>query len=47
MQIHTRGGQPEDRVVALPVKDPYHVIRNLSLLIELLYREMESANENV
>lgn len=47
IQIHTRDGQPEDKVVALPVKDPYHVIRNLSLLIELLYREMESANENV
>ena len=43
MQIRDRAGRPEDRVVALPVKDPYHVVRNLALLLELLYeRKTES-----
>ena len=36
MQIRDREGRPENRVVALPVKDPYHVVRNLALLLELL-----------
>lgn len=39
MQIRLRDGRPCEKVVALPVKDPYHVIRNLILLLELLYRE--------
>ena len=39
VQIRKRNGQPLDAVVALPVKDPYHVIRNLILLLELLYSE--------
>ena len=41
-QIRNRDGSPVDRVVALPVKDPYHVTRNLILLIELLYRQLEA-----
>lgn len=29
IQIRDRAGRPLDRVVALPLKDPYHLIRNL------------------
>lgn len=36
MQIRTRDGLPQNKVVALPVKDPFHIARNLILLIELL-----------
>ena len=36
IQIRTRTGKPQDKVVALPVKDPYHIIRNVLMLIELL-----------
>jgi len=25
----------------LPVKDPFHITRNLLLILELLYREMQ------
>lgn len=36
IQIRTREGRPQEKVVALPVKDPYHIIRNVILIIELL-----------
>ena len=36
IQIRKRDGAPQDKVVALPVKDPYHIIRNVMLIIELL-----------
>jgi len=36
IQIRTRQGAPLKKVVALPVKDPYHIIRNILLIIELL-----------
>lgn len=36
IQIRDRYGEPMDRVVALPVKDPFHISRNLILLTELL-----------
>ena len=36
IQIRTREGNPQEKVVALPVKDPYHIIRNVILIIELL-----------
>lgn len=36
IQIRDRQGQPEERVVALPVKDPFHIIRNVALLVDLL-----------
>ncbi len=42
IQIRKRDGSPQDKVVALPVKDPYHIVRNLALLIELL-EEWEDA----
>ncbi|MBO5869008.1 MAG: AGE family epimerase/isomerase, partial [Oscillospiraceae bacterium] len=36
IQIRTREGKPQEKVVALPVKDPYHIIRNVMLIIEAL-----------
>lgn len=36
IQIRDRRGDPLDRVVALPVKDPYHIARNLLQVIELV-----------
>lgn len=35
IQIRDREGKPLDRVVALPVKDPYHIGRNLLQVLEL------------
>ncbi len=35
IQIRSRSGRPVDKVVALPVKDPYHILRNVLLMIEL------------
>jgi N-acylglucosamine 2-epimerase len=42
IQILDREGQPIDKVVALPVKDPYHIMRNLLLIIELLHQRTKS-----
>lgn len=39
IQIRARDGKPENRIVALPVKDPFHIMRNLLLIIELLERK--------
>ncbi len=39
IQIRTREGKPQEKVVALPVKDPYHIMRNVLLIIELLEKE--------
>lgn len=36
VQIRDRIGNQIDKVVALPVKDPYHIMRNIILIIELL-----------
>lgn len=38
IQIRDRQGKPMDKVVALPVKDPYHITRNLLLILELLHQ---------
>ena len=38
IQIRARDGSPENRVVALPVKDPFHIMRNYLLIIEYLER---------
>ncbi|WP_336211849.1 AGE family epimerase/isomerase [Nonomuraea sp. LPB2021202275-12-8] len=35
VQIRDRAGAPLDEVVALPVKDPYHISRNLMQIVEL------------
>ena len=45
IQIRTREGLPQEKVVALPVKDPYHIIRNVVLIIELL--ENRKRRENI
>ncbi|MCI0625849.1 MAG: AGE family epimerase/isomerase [Acidobacteria bacterium] len=37
IQIRDREGRPLDKCVALPVKDPYHILQNVLLIIELLY----------
>lgn len=39
IQIRDRDGTPLNKVVALPVKDPYHIIRNVVLIIERLSAE--------
>ena len=36
IQIRDRQGHPQEKVVALPVKDPFHIIRALILILELL-----------
>jgi N-acylglucosamine 2-epimerase len=36
IQIRNRRGEPLDRIVALPVKDPYHIARNLLQILEML-----------
>jgi N-acylglucosamine 2-epimerase len=38
IQIRDRQGKPMDKVVALPVKDPYHITRNILLILELLHQ---------
>lgn len=35
IQIRQRDGAPVDKVVALPVKDPFHILRNFIKIIEL------------
>lgn len=42
VQIRKRDGVPEDKVVALPVKDPYHIMRTMLLIIDLLSQHPES-----
>lgn len=39
IQIRDRRGLPLNKCVALPVKDPYHILQNLLLSIELLHSE--------
>lgn len=36
IQIRDRNGEPLNKVVALPVKDPFHIVRNFILIIKLL-----------
>jgi N-acylglucosamine 2-epimerase len=36
IQIRDRRGNPVQKLVALPVKDPYHILRNILMTIELL-----------
>ena len=38
IQIRDRQGAPMEAVVALPVKDPFHIARCLMLIIQLLER---------
>ena len=39
VQIRTRDGSPENKVVALPVKDPFHIIRDFLKVILLAEKE--------
>jgi len=41
IHIRDRQGRPLPKVMGLPVKDPYHVTRNLLLLVELLSEGVE------
>ena len=36
LQVRNREGQPIEKVVALPVKDPYHILRNMLLIVDLI-----------
>lgn len=36
IQVRKRDGSPDNKLVGLPVKDPFHITRNLILAIELL-----------
>ena len=40
VQIRDRRGRPVEKLVALPVKDPYHILRSVLLIIELLSRKL-------
>ncbi len=35
IQIRDRSGAPEEKLVALPVKDPFHIVRNFCRILEL------------
>lgn len=35
IQIRKKDGSPEEKVVALPVKDPFHILRNFIKIVEL------------
>lgn len=37
IQIRTRDGRPQDKVTALPVKDPFHIARNILFILNFLY----------
>ena len=39
VQIRTREGLPQQKVTSLPVKDPFHIARDLIYILELLYRQ--------
>jgi len=41
LQTLDRQGNPREKSVGLPVKDPYHIMRNIALIIELLYSELQ------
>jgi len=39
-QILDRKGRPMEKLVALPVKDPYHIVRNFILIVELMAEKL-------
>ncbi|SMO62729.1 AGE family epimerase/isomerase [Fodinibius sediminis] len=41
IQIRDRKGKPIDKIAALPVKDPFHILRNMILIIDLLAEKEE------
>lgn len=46
IQVRTVSGEPLDEVVALPVKDPFHIIRSLSFLNRLSQGEAPYGRSN-
>ncbi|CAH0120176.1 Cellobiose 2-epimerase [Paenibacillus sp. CECT 9249] len=46
IQIRDRQGVPIQKTVALPVKDPYHIMRNVLLTIELLDEKASATSTN-
>ncbi|MGH9631823.1 MAG: AGE family epimerase/isomerase [Bryobacteraceae bacterium] len=44
IQIRDRQGLPLEKCVALPVKDPYHILQDLLLMVELLHSGGESVD---
>jgi len=44
IQIRDRRGEPLDKCVALPVKDPYHILQAVMLMIELLHSDGKSVD---
>jgi N-acylglucosamine 2-epimerase len=47
VQIRNRDGSPRDEVVALPVKDPFHITRNLLQLIDLDQAHPRPADDGI
>jgi N-acylglucosamine 2-epimerase len=45
IQIRDRSGKSVEKTVALPVKDPYHILRNILLAIELLDGRAETIGQ--
>jgi len=41
IQIRSRDGSMQEKVVALPVKDPFHIARNFILILEMLAQKSE------
>ena len=46
IQIRDRQGRPQQKVVALPVKDPFHIMRDVALIIELPNDDLHSEQEH-
>jgi N-acylglucosamine 2-epimerase len=46
IQIRDRSGEPLQKVVALPVKDPFHIVRNVLLVLSLLTACRESLQQD-
>lgn len=46
IHIRDRKGAPLPQVMGLPVKDPYHVTRNLLLAVELLAEGLTARTDN-
>ena len=44
LQIRDREGRPESKIVALPVKDPFHIMRNLIMILDLLQEAEQAGN---
>jgi N-acylglucosamine 2-epimerase len=44
IQIRDRQGEPLNKCVALPVKDPYHILQDVLLMVELLHSHGESVD---